>query len=143
MSHSIDIREEAGVRYLHFGTDWVQGAMRLSKPNRLVLAYTQAIVRVYNLEGRRDNKYKARIKILVHEKGESPMRDAVEAEFAARPKGELTLPAEEVARIKAYFQPPALPERAVQSEKVAHRAAHDERFRAFVAANVSEHKTPG
>jgi len=42
--HSIDIREEAGIRYLHFGTDWVQGAMRLSKPNRLVLAYTQEML---------------------------------------------------------------------------------------------------
>jgi spermidine synthase len=44
MSHSIDIREEAGIRYLHFGTDWVQGAMRLSKPHRLELAYTQAML---------------------------------------------------------------------------------------------------
>ena len=44
MSHSIDIREEAGIRYLHFGTDWVQGAMRLSKPSRLVLVYTQAML---------------------------------------------------------------------------------------------------
>ena len=44
MSHSIDIREEAGIRYLHFGTDWVQGAMRLSKPNRLILVYTQAML---------------------------------------------------------------------------------------------------
>src|SRR4030095_4756319 len=44
MGHSIDIREEAGVRYLHFGTDWVQGAMRLSQPDRLVLAYTQAML---------------------------------------------------------------------------------------------------
>ena len=44
MSHSIDIREEAGIRYLHFGSDWVQGAMRLSKPNRLVLVYTQAML---------------------------------------------------------------------------------------------------
>jgi len=44
LSHSIDIREEAGIRYLHFGTDWVQGAMRLSKPNRLVLVYTQAML---------------------------------------------------------------------------------------------------
>lgn len=44
MGHSIDIREEAGIRYLHFGTDWVQGAMRLSKPHRLVLAYTQAML---------------------------------------------------------------------------------------------------
>lgn len=44
MGHSIDIREEAGIRYLHFGTDWVQGAMRLSKPSRLVLVYTQAML---------------------------------------------------------------------------------------------------
>jgi spermidine synthase len=44
MGHSIDIREEAGIRYLHFGTDWVQGAMRLSQPDRLVLAYTQAML---------------------------------------------------------------------------------------------------
>jgi spermidine synthase len=44
LSHSIDIREEAGVRYLHFGTDWVQGAMRLAKPNHLVLAYTQEML---------------------------------------------------------------------------------------------------
>ena len=44
MGHSIDIREEAGIRYLHFGTDWVQGAMRLSKPDRLVLIYTQAML---------------------------------------------------------------------------------------------------
>jgi spermidine synthase len=44
MAHSIDIREEAGVRYLHFGTDWVQGAMRLARPNHLVLAYTQEML---------------------------------------------------------------------------------------------------
>src|SRR5258708_3353972 len=44
MSHTIDSREEAGSRYLHFGSDWVQGAMRLAKPNRLVLAYTQAML---------------------------------------------------------------------------------------------------
>jgi sulfite reductase (NADPH) hemoprotein beta-component len=112
-------------------------------PEKDLIAYVDAILRVYNLEGRRDNKYKARIKILVHEKGESPMREAVEAEFAARPPGELTLPAEEIARIKAYFQPPALPERAGKSEKVGHRAAHDLRFRNFLEANVSEHKTPG
>ena len=44
MRHSIDIREEAGVRYLHFGTDWIQGAMRLSRPDRLVLPYTQEML---------------------------------------------------------------------------------------------------
>ena len=63
-------------------------------------------MRVYNLEGRRDNKYKARIKILVHEKGLEPMREAVEAEFARRP-GQLALPEADVAAIKAYFAPAA------------------------------------
>jgi sulfite reductase (NADPH) hemoprotein beta-component len=61
-------------------------------PVKDLLAYTQAIVRVYNLEGRRDNKYKARIKILVHEKGFEPMREAVEAEFAADKSDLLALP---------------------------------------------------
>src|SRR5579863_2180354 len=51
-------------------------------PKADLLNYVAAILRVYNLEGRRDNKYKARIKILVHEKGAEAMRDAVEAEFA-------------------------------------------------------------
>ena len=48
-----------------------------------LLAYSTAILRVYNLEGRRDNKYKARIKILVHEMGTEELRQAVEAEFEA------------------------------------------------------------
>ncbi len=75
---------------------------------RDLLAYCEAILRVYNLEGRRDNKYKARIKILLHEKGLEALRDAVEAEFAARGGASLELPAEEVARIAAYFAPPPL-----------------------------------
>ena len=53
-------------------------------PERDLLAYVEAILRVYNLEGRRDNKFKARIKILLHEKGLEALREAVEAEFAAR-----------------------------------------------------------
>jgi spermidine synthase len=44
MQHSIDIREESGIRYLHFGSEWIQGAMRLSRPNRLVLTYTQEML---------------------------------------------------------------------------------------------------
>ena len=48
------------------------------------MGYVEAILRVYNLEGRRDNKFKARIKILVHEKGLEPLREEIEAEFAAR-----------------------------------------------------------
>jgi sulfite reductase (NADPH) hemoprotein beta-component len=108
-----------------------------------LLAYTQAIVRVYNLEGRRDNKYKARIKILVHEKGVEAMREAVEAEFAAEKSELLALPAGEVERIQAYFAPPALQERAEASLAVEARRARDPAFAAFVDTNVAKHKRAG
>ncbi len=111
-------------------------------PEADLLAYVDAIVRVYNLEGRRDNKYKARIKILVHEKGAEPMREAVEAEFAKGPKG-LTLPAADVERIRAYFAPPALESRAATSSILETFRAQDQRFAAFVDVNVTPHKMPG
>ena len=108
-----------------------------------LLAYTQAIVRVYNLEGRRDNKYKARIKILVHEKGIEAMREAVEAEFAAAGKDLLPLPAGEVERIRAYFAPPALATKPAVSASLEARRRTDKAFAAFVDANVAKHKVPG
>ncbi|RYB05597.1 nitrite/sulfite reductase [Lichenibacterium ramalinae] len=111
-------------------------------PEADLLAYVDAIVRVYNLEGRRDNKYKARIKILVHEKGAEPMRDAVEAEFAKGPKG-LALPAEDVERIRAYFAPPAHEARPARSDAVAARRGADPRFAAFVDTNVAQHREAG
>jgi sulfite reductase (NADPH) hemoprotein beta-component len=107
-----------------------------------LLAYTQAIVRVYNLEGRRDNKYKARIKILVHEKGAEWMRAAVEAEFAAAPRVGIELPLEEVARIKAYFAPPDLAPRAHSLAFEARRRS-DPAFAAFVASNIAAHRMDG
>ncbi len=62
--------------------------LRAFLPREKLLTYIEAILRVYNLEGRRDNKYKARIKILVHELGLETFRALVEAEFAGsiRPK---------------------------------------------------------
>jgi sulfite reductase (NADPH) hemoprotein beta-component len=107
-----------------------------------LLAYTQAIVRVYNLSGRRDNKFKARIKILVHEKGAQWMRETVEAEFAAA--GEiLPLPQAEVDRIRAYFAPPALEQRSATSQALETRRKSDVKFAAFVEANIAKHKVPG
>jgi sulfite reductase (NADPH) hemoprotein beta-component len=108
-----------------------------------LVAYIDAILRVYNLEGRRDNKFKARIKILVHEKGRESMREAVEAEFAERRADELALPAEEVARISAYFRPPSLKAHDAKSARADRRAARDARFRDFLSTNVAEHKVPG
>jgi len=108
-----------------------------------LLAYTDAILRIYNLEGRRDNKYKARIKILVHEKGADVIRAEVEAEFAKHRDGALTLPQAEIDRIRAYFALPALPARPAATLAFEKRKATDPAFARFAAQNVVAHKTPG
>jgi sulfite reductase (NADPH) hemoprotein beta-component len=100
-------------------------------------------MRIYNLEGRRDNKFKARIKILLHEKGADAIRAEVEAEFADHRDEALTLPKEEIDRIRAYFAPPALPARAASSIALERRKASDPAFARFVSQNVVAHKTPG
>ncbi|MDX1402628.1 MAG: nitrite/sulfite reductase, partial [Kiloniellales bacterium] len=76
-------------------------------PKRHLLSYLEAILRVYNQMGRRDNLYKSRIKILVNQVGVEEFRRLVEAEWAEMKDGSLTLPVEEIERIKAYFAPPA------------------------------------
>ncbi|WP_181699557.1 nitrite/sulfite reductase [Chthonobacter albigriseus] len=112
-------------------------------PEKDLLAYVDAILRVYNLFGRRDNKYKARIKILVHEAGLDEIRARVEEEFAAIRDGVLTLPAEEVDRIEAYFAAPAFaPRPAVSASFEAARKA-DIEFDRFARTNLHPHKVPG
>ncbi|HEY9548851.1 MAG TPA: nitrite/sulfite reductase, partial [Kiloniellaceae bacterium] len=76
-------------------------------PKQHLLSYLEAILRVYNQLGRRDNLFKARIKILVQQTGAEAFRDLVEDEWLQIKDGALTLPAEEIARIEAYFAPPA------------------------------------
>ncbi len=65
-------------------------------------------MRVYNLEGRRDNKYKARVKILVHEIGLEEFRARVEAEFATLDGPSVNADPAEVERIATYFAPPPM-----------------------------------
>ena len=84
-------------------TPMIGKAVREFLPEADLLTYTEAIMRVYNLEGRRDNKYKARIKILVHEKGFETIRDEIEREFEAIRDGALTLTPESVAAMARYF----------------------------------------
>jgi len=112
-------------------------------PERDLLRYVEAIVRVYNLDGRRDNKYKARIKILVHEKGEAAFREAVEAEYAANAQSALTLQEADIAHMRAQFAPPPLAARAPESARIARRRERDARFDAYMRANVAPHKVPG
>jgi sulfite reductase (NADPH) hemoprotein beta-component len=111
-------------------------------PEEDLLSYTTAIVRVYNLHGRRDNKYKARIKILVHETGTEELTRQVEAEFAALKDTELKLPETDVQSISAYFAPPDLPERAEGWENLARWKKADSGFSRWVQQNVQPHKNP-
>ena len=75
-------------------------------PEAELISYLEAILRVYNRYGRRDNKYKARIKILVHELGEEEFRRQVEEEYERMQPLDLDPPMKELERIRTYFAPP-------------------------------------
>jgi sulfite reductase (NADPH) hemoprotein beta-component len=108
-----------------------------------LLAYLEAIMRVYNRFGRRDNKYKARIKILVHEKGIDEVRAAVEAEFAAMDRSVFSYDPAEFERIAAYFAPPPYETLPAESEKLRAARVAQPAFSNFVEVNVAPHKAPG
>ncbi|WP_296086004.1 nitrite/sulfite reductase [uncultured Agrobacterium sp.] len=107
-----------------------------------LLSYTTAIMRVYNLHGRRDNKYKARIKILVHETGAEELARQVEAEFVHLKNGELKLPDGDIAAITTYFAPPQLRDRPESWESLARWKKTDADFARWVDQNVQPHKHP-
>jgi sulfite reductase (NADPH) hemoprotein beta-component len=114
-------------------------------PESELLAFCTAILRVYNLHGRRDNKFKARIKILVHETGIEEITREIEAEYEAiKAAGvPLSLPREEIDRIAAYFAPPDHASLPARSEAFEAARASDPAFAAFVERNVTPHKQPG
>jgi len=104
---------------------------------RDLLAYLTAILRVYNLAGRRDNLYKARIKILVNDLGAEEFTRQVEEEFAhLKAGGTLTLPREEIDRVKAFFTDVPADERPA----TAFPSSGFSRWRLW---NVKPHKVPG
>ncbi len=111
-------------------------------PEEDLLSYTTAIMRVYNLHGRRDNKYKARIKILVHETGAEELARQVEVEFADLKDSELKLPERDVAAISAYFAAPELAPRAEGWANLAQWKKADTDFARWVHQNVQPHKHP-
>jgi sulfite reductase (NADPH) hemoprotein beta-component len=112
-------------------------------PRADLLPYLEAALRVYNLHGRRDNKYKARIKILVHEIGIEEYRRQVEAEFAAMDRAAVAAPEGEFERIAAHFAPPALPDRTADASERARMEAAEPAFAAWVAQNTHPHRVPG
>ena len=127
---------------------FVAKTIREFLPKRHLLSYMEAILRVYNQLGRRDNKYKARIKILVHEIGAEAFTELVEAEWSELKDGVVELPAEEVARIQSYFAPPhyeAFSAAALESQtrEFEVRRFEDRAFALWVRSNVAAHKAPG
>lgn len=139
--------DKVGYRILVGGglgrTPMIGKTVREFLPKDQLLAYLEAIMRVYNMEGRRDNKYKARVKILVHEIGAQNFRERVEAEFAALDGPSVNADPEELARIAAYFAAPnyeALSpvSRAFEAAKAANPA-----FARWAGANLFTHKQAG
>jgi sulfite reductase (NADPH) hemoprotein beta-component len=113
-------------------------------PEADLLDYLEAIMRVYNRFGRRDNKYKARIKILVTETGAEEFTRLVEEEFAAQRNAEkITLPQAEIDRIHAYFTPPAFAEKPATSEAFERAKVADPAFANWAAVNLHPHKVDG
>jgi sulfite reductase (NADPH) hemoprotein beta-component len=112
-------------------------------PKRHLLSYLEAILRIYNQLGRRDNLYKARIKILVDSVGADRFAQMVEEEWQQIRDGYLDLPAAEIERIRGFFAPP--PYRALDAHVPEYEGAlrRDFRFARWVRTNVTPHKRPG
>jgi len=112
-------------------------------PKQHLLSYLEAILRVYNQLGRRDNIYKARIKILVQSEGPERFAALVEEEWAHLRDGALTLPADEIARIEAYFAPPPYETLETPVRAFEVRKFEDRGFARWVSTNVAAHKRAG
>jgi sulfite reductase (NADPH) hemoprotein beta-component len=108
-----------------------------------LLSYLEAILRVYNFDGRRDNKYKARIKILVHQIGAEEFRNRVDTEWKQIKDSTLKLPQEEIDRINAYFAPPDYAPLEDNEQLLAGQRATNSEFDTWLRTNVAEHKIPG
>ena len=139
------VKNEAGVlgaRFFAGGgmgrTPMIAPMIREWVPIEELISYAEACLRVYNRHGRRDNKYKARIKILVHELGAAEYIRQVEEEFAHMKTRGLNPPAAELERISAFFQDPPF-EQGLSDE--IDRSDPD--FAVWVDQNTHPHRVPG
>ena len=107
-------------------------------PAEELISYTEACLRVYNRYGRRDNKYKARIKILVHELGKEEYTRQVEEEFAHMKGLGLDPPVAELERITEFFADPPFDQQASDELDLS-----DPDFALWIDQNISEHKQSG
>ncbi|RMF41638.1 MAG: nitrite/sulfite reductase [Alphaproteobacteria bacterium] len=147
----LEVRRDAagnpGYRVLVGGgqgrTPMIAKELRAFLPRADLLAYLEAVLRVYNLMGRRDNKFKARIKILVHELGIERFGEMVESEFEALDRSEEVPVAAEFARIARHFAPPDYPPAEDEPEALDRALAAHSDFADWVARNGFAHREPG
>ena len=138
---------ETGFRVLVGGgqgrTPILAETIREFLPKHHLLSYVEAILRVYNQLGRRDNMYKARIKILVQSLGAEEFGKLVEKEWAHIRDGALTLPEAEIARIESHFAPPLY--EVLDSADTGFEAMRfeDRDFARWCRTNLAAHKRPG
>jgi sulfite reductase (NADPH) hemoprotein beta-component len=124
-------------------TPFVGKTIKHFLPKRDLLSYVEAILRVYNQFGRRDNIYKARIKILVHELGAEAFAKEVEAEWQTIKDGALALDPALIAEIAARFRYPEYEQLDDSPPQLAQARAADRRFSQWVDNSVTNHKMPG
>ena len=142
-----DTNGEVGFRVLVGGglgrTPLIGHVIREFLPWQHLLTYLDAILRVYNRYGRRDNIFKARIKILVKERGPDRFRDEVEAEWAHLKDGPATLIPEEIERVSRRFTRPAYLNLSATDAAYEQKLAAEQAFANWARRNVHPHKVAG
>jgi len=124
-------------------TPFIGKTIRKFLPKEDLLSYLEAILRVYNQLGRRDNKFKARIKVTLHETGAEEFTRLVEQEWTEIRDSVLKLPKQEIDRIARHFEPPEFRALAKAAPATDARAARDAEFAAWLRHNVAAHKVAG
>ncbi|PHR92310.1 MAG: sulfite reductase [Robiginitomaculum sp.] len=124
-------------------TPIIGNVLREFLPRAELLPYLEAIMRVYNRYGRRDNKYKARIKILVQETGIEQFKSEIEAEYAQLNPLDIAVSQDELGRITAYFAPPAYEALSENDESFDKALILHSDFSGWAQTNLATHKTSG
>ena len=124
-------------------TPVIGAVIRTDLPKKHLLTYLEAILRVYNRFGRRDNKYKARIKILVRAMTPAVFADKVEQEWLSLKGGAATLTDAEIDRVSRCFTEPAYEKPNVETPEIDNRIADNSGFGDWLRQNVQAHKRAG
>lgn len=124
-------------------TPYIGATIRAFLPERHLISYLEAVLRVYNRRGRRDNKYKARIKILVAADTADDFRRQVEQEWEGSDKARIDWPATELLRIRQHFAAPAFEKLSDQSEQLNQARMRTPDFDRWVSQNTLPHRVSG